>query len=155
MAQALQSQSVLTTAKNFFFLTLTLTLSLTLFLFACSSAPKKTAQVQLIESGLYRNYQNAVSPAELLNPLKKTDVIYTQDTQAVMWVKLKDIEGNHTLRWDWVSPDKNVYFKTQDFEINLDSKKHNLNTSVHRIGIRGERAEKLTGEWQVNVYLDV
>ena len=71
-----------------------------------------------------------------------------------MWVKLKDIEGNHTLRWDWVSPDKNIYFKTQDFEINLDSKKHNLNTSVHRIGIRGEKAEKLTGEWQVNVYLD-
>src|SRR3990167_2079543 len=121
------------------------------FLYGCSSAPKKTAQVQLIESGLYRNYQSE----ELLNPLKKTDVIYTQDTQAVMWVKLKDIEGNHTLRWDWVSPDKNVYFKTQDFEINLDSKKHNLNTSVHRIGIRGERAEKLTGEWQVNVYLDV
>ncbi|MBI5749271.1 MAG: caspase family protein [Nitrospinae bacterium] len=29
-----------------------------------------------------------------------------------------------------------------------------MNTSVHRIGIRGEKAEKLTGEWQVNVYLD-
>ncbi len=71
-----------------------------------------------------------------------------------MWVKLKDIEGNHTLRWDWLSPDKNIYLKTQDFEINLDTKKHNLNTSVHRIGIRGEKAEKLTGEWQVNVYLD-
>ncbi len=71
-----------------------------------------------------------------------------------MWVKLKDIEGNHTLRWDWISPDKNIYFNTQDFEINLDSRKHEPNTSVHRIGIRGERAEKLTGEWQVHVYLD-
>jgi len=128
------SQSVLTTPKKssfsfFFFLTLTSILTF-LFLFACSSVPKKTAQVQLIESGLYRNYQSE----ELLNPLKKTDVIYTQDTQAVMWVKLKDIEGNHTLRWDWISPDKNVYFKTQDFEINLDSKKHNLNT-IYKISI--------------------
>jgi len=125
-----------------------------LLLGGCSSAPTKTAQVQLIESGLYRNYQSSSESAELLNPLKKTDVIYTQDTQAVIWVKLKDIEGSHILRWDWISPDKNIYFKTQDFEINLDSKKHELNTSVHRIGIRGEKAEKLTGEWQVHVYLD-
>ncbi|MBI3813468.1 MAG: caspase family protein [Nitrospinae bacterium] len=71
-----------------------------------------------------------------------------------MWVKLKDIEGSHTLRWDWISPDKNIYFKTQDIEINSDSKKHDLNTAVHRIGIRGEKSEKLTGEWQVHVYLD-
>src|SRR3989338_8575344 len=77
------SQSVLTTHKNHLFSPflpfLLFSLSF-IILFACSSAPKKTAQVQLIESGLYRNYQSE----ELLNPLKKTDVIYTQDTQAVM-----------------------------------------------------------------------
>ena len=58
------------------------------------------------------------------------------------------------MRWEWLSPDKSIYLKTNDIKINPDNKKHNVNTSAHRIGIRGEKAERLTGEWRVNVYLD-
>ncbi len=123
---------------------------LCVLLVSCSTIPKKTTQFQLIDAGLYRNFREG----DLIDPVRKADIFYTQDTQAVMWVKLKEIQGHHTLRWEWISPDKNIYFKTGNFEINPDGKRHEVITSIHRIGIRDERAEELPGEWNVNVYLD-
>lgn len=83
--------------SNLYYLFCLLLTAYCLLLFVgCSSAPKKTAQVQLIESGLYRN----ISEGELIDPLKKADVFYTSDTQAVIWTKLHNIEGSHTMRWE-------------------------------------------------------
>ena len=37
-------------------------------------------------------------------PEDETNTFSSEDSQAVMWVKLKDISGEHTLRWEWYNP---------------------------------------------------
>ncbi|MBI4689521.1 MAG: caspase family protein [Nitrospirae bacterium] len=71
-----------------------------------------------------------------------------------MWVKAENVEGRHTLRWEWITPDGQLYLKTEDYDISKEGERHDRVTGAHRIGIHSEKAAKLTGEWKVKVYID-
>lgn len=71
-----------------------------------------------------------------------------------MWVKLDDVAGRHTLRWEWYDPHGKLYLATEDYKVNTDGKYRPYNTSWHKMAIKGEKAATLLGKWQVKVFLD-
>lgn len=88
------------------------------------------------------------------SPQDETNTFSSEDSQAVMWVKLRDISGEHTLRWEWYNPAGELYHTTGNYKINRDGKERDYSTSWHKIAIKGEKAEKLHGKWRVRVLLD-
>lgn len=87
-------------------------------------------------------------------PVDTTDTFTTEDATAVMWVKLRDIEGPHTLRWEWYDPQGRLYYTTDDYRINRDGRLRRFHIAWHRIAIKGDKAETLPGIWTVKVFLD-
>ena len=123
------------------------------FLFACASAPKPIASES--KTGLVSTYLKNVTRIQgFSGPVDETNTFFSEDSQAVMWVKLKDISGEHTLRWEWYSPAGELYHTTGNYKINRDGKSRDYSTSWHRIAIKGEKAGTLEGGWQVKVWLD-
>jgi len=61
----------------------------------------------------------------------------------------------HTLKWGWFDPDGNLYYSTGDYTIKSAEGKYLKEvTSWHKLSIRGEEAEKLIGDWTLNIFLD-
>jgi len=125
------------------------------FFFGCSSAPKKTSAIKseprLASTSLAKNVTKLQGFSA---PEDETNTFSSEDSQAVMWVKLKDISGEHTLRWEWYNPAGELYHTTGNYEINRDGKSRDYSTSWHRIAVKGEKAGTLEGGWQVKVWLD-
>lgn len=92
--------------------------------------------------------------SKVLLPVGETNVFSAGDSQAVLWVKVSELSGEHTIRWEWYGPKGELYQTTGDYTINADGKFRKANTSWHKIAIRGEKAEKLVGKWEVQFYLD-
>ncbi len=88
------------------------------------------------------------------DPQEVTDIFSSDDPQAVMWVKLGDVAGRHTLRWEWYDPEGLLYQCTEAVSINNDGKARPYITSWHKIAIKDEKAASLPGTWQVKVFLD-
>lgn len=88
------------------------------------------------------------------DPRETTEIFNTDDQQAVLWVKLGDLAGEHNLRWEWYDPRGKLYVNSGDYDLNTDGKQRPYNTSWHKIAIRDEKASSLPGKWQAKVFLD-
>jgi len=119
----------------------------------CAGAPelKETRDIRLNKASLARDVTSRQTDSI---PLEEASVFSPEDPQALMWVKLDDVAGRHTLRWEWYAPDGKLYLSTDDYKINKDGKYRPYNTSWHKMAIKGERAASLQGKWQVKVFLD-
>lgn len=87
-------------------------------------------------------------------PVNDTDVFSRDDNHAIMWVRLEDISGSHSLRWDWFDPSGKLYYSSGEYNINIDGRQRRANTSWHKIGIKDEKAAMLPGKWEAKLYLD-
>ena len=88
-------------------------------------------------------------------PVNPTVTFSTDDTEAIASVKLKNLSGKHTLRWDWYDPNGKLYYSTGNSPIKVSKGKYLREaTAWHRISIRGEQAARTPGDWKVQVYLD-
>lgn len=88
------------------------------------------------------------------NPSEGTELFTSDDPQAVMWVRLGELYGEHKLKWEWYDPNGNLYLATGNYKINSDGRYRKSNTSWHRIAIKDEKAATLPGRWTVKVALD-
>ena len=124
------------------------------FFSACASTPKpseagkKIGPTSIYISKEIKKEQGITIPAD------ETNTFTPEDPQAVMWVKLKDVSGKHTLRWEWYDPAGKLYHTTGNYEINKDGMTRDYSTSWHRIAIKGEKAAALKGKWTVKLLLD-
>jgi len=119
----------------------------------CAAAPelKEMRETRLNKASLAKDVTNRQTDSI---PAEETSVFSPEDPQALMWVKLDDVAGRHTLRWEWYGPDGKLYLATGDYKVNTDGKYRPYNTSWHKIAIKGEKAASLSGKWQVKVFLD-
>lgn len=126
-----------------------------LVFFGCASAPPEPlvqeSRMEVVSASIAKD---VTKREDLSVPLFETDNFSPEDSQAVAWVKLKDISGKHTLRWEWYDPKGNLYFTTGNYAINTDGRLRRFSTIWHKIAIKGEKAGTLTGKWKVRVLLD-
>ena len=88
------------------------------------------------------------------DPRDVSDFIKVEDEQVVFWVKLGELSGIHHLRWEWYAPSGELYVSSGEYAVNRDGKPRPFSTSWHKIAIKGEKAATLTGQWQVQLFLD-
>lgn len=126
-------------------------LILTLFFIGCAGAPVRETGIKIDRATLTKDVKKLYPES---SPEGETDVFSFKDPQAVMWVRVEDLSGRHTLRWDWYDPSGNLYLTTGDYPINVDGRYRRFNTSWHRMVIKGEKAATIPGKWMVKVSLD-
>ncbi|MBM2839276.1 MAG: hypothetical protein HW415_1901 [Deltaproteobacteria bacterium] len=119
----------------------------------CASAPEieETREIRLNKASLAKDVTNRQTDSI---PAEEASVFSPEDPHALMWVKLDEVAGRHTLRWDWFDPNGKLYQTTGDYKVNTDGKYRPYNTSWHKMAIKGEKAATLLGKWQVKVFLD-
>ena len=129
----------------------TIVISLLILSGCAAVAADRSVQIKLDEAIIAKSVtkkDNAVIAAEPANTFT------SDDQQAIMLVKLKDVSGKRALRWEWYDPSGNLYYKTEDYKINADGRVRQSSTSWHTLGIKDEKAAALPGKWQVKVFLD-
>lgn len=88
-------------------------------------------------------------------PIEPTLSFSVNDSEAISYVKLKNLTGKHRLRWDWIEPKGGLYSSSGDYGLNAPKGRYREEVVAwHRLSIRGDRASHLPGEWQIRVYLD-
>lgn len=119
----------------------------------CAGAPeiKDTREISLNKALLAKDVTNRQTDSI---PEEETTVFSPEDPQALMWLKLDEVAGRHTLRWEWYDPYGKLYLTTGDYKVNTDGKYRPYNTSWHKMAIKGEKAANLPGKWRVKVFLD-
>ena len=126
-----------------------------LVFFGCASAPPEPlvqeSRMEVVSTSIAKDITKR---EDFSIPIFETDNFSPEDSQAVMWVKLKDISGEHTLRWEWYDPGGNLYFTTGNYKINKDGRLRRYSTIWHKIAIKGEKAGTLPGKWKARVLLD-
>jgi len=82
------------------------------------------------------------------NPADRREDFTTEDGRAYFWLKARWMNRG-TLRYEWYSPDGNLYF---NFERTYTARRmKRIRRSYSYIEIKGENAERLAGEWKVTV----
>lgn len=129
-------------------------LILPLLIFACSSTkvvikpPQLTFDDPILSKGIEDKGTKGI-------PLNPTAVFSTQDPKVIASLKLKNLSGRHTLRYDWYDPNGNLYYSTGNRPIEAPREKYLREaTAWHSLSIHGEKAEKNPGHWKVRFYLD-
>lgn len=70
-------------------------------------------------------------------PVNDTDIFSRDDNHAIMWVRLEDISGRHSLRWDWLDPSGKLYYTSGDYNINIDGRQRRANTIMAQVRHKG------------------
>jgi len=129
-------------------------LILLFFLFSCSSTQeiKRPPAFRFVDITLSKAVEAQTSIAVPKNP---TTIFSPRDPEVVAFLKLENLWGVHTLKWDWFDPGGNLYYSTGDYIIESSPGKYLKEvTTWHKLSIRGEEAGKLIGDWTLNVFLD-
>jgi hypothetical protein len=129
-----------------------------LFLFSCAHTPKQKSDiadlypssVSWIEAAMCKDIQEGTEG----KPVDRTQVYTIQDKHAVMWIKMKDLKKRHNLRWKWYDPEGSLYYDTGDFPVGSDGSQYGSAVTWHKIGLFGEKASDLLGDWVVQVSMD-
>lgn len=129
-------------------------LILPLLILSCSSTKeiRKTPQFGYEEPVLSKSIKDTGTTAI---PSSPTTRFSTQDPKVIASLKLKNLSGRHTLRYDWYDPNGNLYSSTGNRPIEVSKGKYRREvTAWNRLSIHGERAADYPGDWKVNIYLD-
>jgi hypothetical protein len=122
----------------------------------------------LCACSLTKKVEKKVTP-EFIGPILSKDIIKkektaepsgisntfsTDELYIIASIKIKEISGDHKLRWEWIKPDGNLYYP-EDYTIyTLPQKYHEELIVWHKLNINGEKAANYPGDWQVKVYVD-
>jgi hypothetical protein len=89
------------------------------------------------------------------SPVGLTSNFSNNDDQVVAFLSLDNVTGSHTLRWEWIAPDGEIYLISDDYSIVVKKGKYLPKvTAWHRISINYEPAADTLGEWRVAAYVD-
>ncbi|MCC6543830.1 MAG: hypothetical protein IT392_04930 [Nitrospirae bacterium] len=124
-------------------------------IFACATAKKDIAtapNMKFAEATLTRRLYVKDTTAV---PIEPTLTFSTEDTEAISYVKFKNLTGEHRLRWEWVGPKGDIYTSSGDYVMSASKGRYREEVVAwHRLSIRGDKASYSPGEWQIRVYLD-
>jgi hypothetical protein len=88
-------------------------------------------------------------------PRELTSEFTPEDKQVVSLVTFKNISRPLNLRWEWITPNNQVYLATDNYQLTVDKEKYLPEvTSWHRISLKDEPAGDIQGQWSVNIFAD-
>lgn len=88
-------------------------------------------------------------------PEQPTNFFSANDDSVIAFVEYDNLVGKHTFRWEWIDPNGMLYMDTGSHKIKAPSDSYIEHGSVwHQINLKGEKAEKLPGNWKVVIYMD-
>jgi hypothetical protein len=88
-------------------------------------------------------------------PRELSTTFTTDDSEVIALLKFANISGTHTLRWEWIAPNNQPYYATGDYPVDTEEGKYRKEvTAWHRLTIRGDKAVKLPGDWEVRAFMD-
>src|SRR3972149_6140056 len=124
-------------------------------LFACATPKKDLSTLpsfKLAEATLTKRLYVKDTTAVPIDP---TLTFTTEDSEAISYVKLKNLAGEHKLRWDWIGPKGEVYSSSGNYALKTSKGRYREEVVAwHKLSIRGDSASHFPGEWQIMVYLD-
>jgi hypothetical protein len=94
------------------------------------------------------------APEPTLAPDTVTERFTSQDAFAHAKVEVRNLSGEHTVRWRWLTPTGQVYVESPAQPFGQADKSYAQATMLHKIRIAGEPAAGLPGLWTVEMYLD-
>ena len=125
-----------------------------LFLLSCSSTReiRRPPALRFVDMTLSKEIEVETFKAVPKNP---TTIFSPKDPEVFAFLKLENLWGMHTLRWDWFEPDGNLYYSTGDYPIkSSDGKYLREVTTWHKLSIRGQEAGNRMGDWTVKILFD-
>jgi hypothetical protein len=125
-----------------------------LFLFSCASTQEIKRQPDFKVAGitLSRAVEDGTSAAAPKDP---ATIFSPKDPEVLAFLKIKNLWGAHILKWNWIDPEGRLYYSTGDYTIQCAEGKYLKEvTTWHKLSIRGDKAERLLGNWTLNIYLD-
>jgi hypothetical protein len=86
-------------------------------------------------------------------PVDPGDSFESADEKVVAHLAFANLSGDCKLRWDWYSPDGELYLSSGDFPVSITKDQYVREaTAWHSLNIEGDRAATLPGDWVVKVY---
>jgi len=80
--------------------------------------------------------------------------VTTDDSEISALVSCKNLTGYHTLRWDWYTPDGNLYLSKNTTLSTSNDKYSETASAWHSLKIKGNKVENFPGSWRVKVFID-
>lgn len=123
-------------------------------IYACGHTQKhlKQREFTVAETMFLENMDSYLNNGTSSKSLSRFSI---DDTKIYSAIKLINLKGNHSIRWDWYMPDGKMYISSGDYPVKTQPGKYHRNAIVwHDINIKGEAAENYPGKWVVNYYLD-
>src|SRR3989337_3657766 len=122
---------------------------------ACATAKKDTATLPPVKFAEATLTKRLYVKADTAVPIEPTLTFTTDDNEAISYVKLKNLAGEHKLRWDWIGPKGEVYSSSGNYALKTSKGRYREEVVAwHKLSIRGDSASHFPGEWQIMVYLD-
>jgi hypothetical protein len=88
-------------------------------------------------------------------PVNSTTTFSSSEKEAIAIVAIKNLHYRISLRWEWYSPDGNLYCSTGNVPVKISKKKYIREfTAWHAMTIKGDKAGTLPGAWTVKVFMD-
>src|SRR4030067_1267433 len=128
---------------------------MTHMLFACASTMKDMTTVPSIKFAEATLTKRLYVKETTAVPIEPTLIFTTEDSEAISYVKLKNLAGEHKLRWDWIGPKGEIYSSSGDYSLKASKGRYREEgVPWHKFTTRGDRASYSPGEWEIRVYLD-
>jgi len=126
----------------------------TLLVLSCSG-PKKVAQKPPLKFHGLTIAKGIEKKGSVAEPVNLTTEFSPQDEAVIAHIKLDNLSGVHNFRWDWYAPGGELYYSTPDFPINISDGKYSEKTTAwHSLILKGDKAARLVGNWEVKVYIN-
>lgn len=88
-------------------------------------------------------------------PVNSTTTFSSSDKEAIALVAIKNLHHRISLRWEWYSPDGNLYHSTGNVPVQISKKKYVREFCAwHAMTINGDKAGTMPGAWVVKVFMD-
>jgi hypothetical protein len=107
----------------------------------------------LLSITLCKGVVSGETPSEV-QPYKQGNTFKMGEDEIWLLVCLGNLEGHHTMKWRWYTPDGSLFLDTGDFNINPDGGYHRLVTVWDNLNINNIEEKKSVGKWMVAIFLD-
>jgi hypothetical protein len=132
----------------------TICLCLMPFLCSCSMTHSAVIKPGVIYQGISLTKQ-IQQDGDIAMASEETTKFYTTDKEAIAIIHFRNFHGDVNLRWEWISPDGDIYYTTENLPVRSSNHKFFKELSAwHLLTIKGDRAAQMPGNWVVRFYVD-
>ena len=87
--------------------------------------------------------------------MRTTKEFSSDDKEVVSHVGFANLIGKHQIRWEWYTPERDLYQTTGNYALNARTGRYvRTGTAHHALALKDTPAASHRGDWHVKIYLD-